>query len=110
MSRLATIVEADIYSKQAARIFSEAEHADFVVALAGNPYQGDLIPGTGGLRKIRVAVGKRGKSGGARVIYYFYNYSMPLLLLACYTKSAKTNLSAAEKKMLTQLVEDFLDE
>ena len=61
------------------------------------------MQGTGGIRKFRWASGNRGKSGGARVIYYFHNESMPLFLLTLFGKNEKANLSKAERNELTKL-------
>ena len=66
--------------------------------LAYEPTCGDLIPGTGGLRKVRVGRGGSGKRGGARVIYYFYNADFPVLIMALYAKNEKADVSAQEKK------------
>ena len=80
--------------------------------MALHPDAGDVIPGTGGLRKLRWGIGQRGKRGGARVIYYYHDQRMPLILLAVYAKSSKVDLSALEKKaaarMVAQLVEHYL--
>jgi hypothetical protein len=66
---------------------------------------GDLIQGTGGVRKLRWGLEGRGKRGGARVIYFYYNADLPLFLLAAYAKNVRSDLSAAERKELKQFVE-----
>jgi hypothetical protein len=63
-----------------------------------------VVPETGGVRKLRWALPGRGKSGGARAIYYYHDESIPLYALDIYAKSRKTNLSAAEKKAARQTV------
>jgi hypothetical protein len=68
--------------------------------IAYNPTCGDLIAGTGGLRKVRVGRGGSGKRGGARVIYYFYNANFPLVLMALYAKNEKADLTARDKRAL----------
>jgi hypothetical protein len=60
------------------------------------------MPGTGGVRKLRWQLGERGKRGGARVIYYFYNLSMPLFALTAFAKHQRTDLSRAEQNDLRQ--------
>lgn len=73
--------------------------------LAAQPKAGDLIEGTGGVRKLRWARGGRGKSGGVRVIYYFHSDAMPLYLLTMFAKNERANLSKAERNELAGLVD-----
>lgn len=63
-----------------------------------------IIPGTGGARKARAARGGRGKSGGARIIYYVVSRGRVLYLLDIYAKSAKENLTDAEKREIRNLI------
>ena len=81
------------------------ERQALVVQVAQDPEAGDIIPRTGGVRKLRVAGMGRGKSGGYRVIYYFYNPRNPVLLFSIYAKNEKSNLTAAEEKSLYALVQ-----
>ncbi len=82
----------------------ESTRAELVGFIAANPEAGDLIPETGGVRKIRWALPGRGKSGGARVVYYYHNESLPVFLLAAYGKNEKANLSKAERNAMAKLV------
>ena len=75
--------------------------------IAYEPTCGDLIPGTGGLRKVRVGRGGSGKRGGARVIYYFYNANFPALLMAIYAKNEKADVSAQERRNSQPLVKEI---
>jgi hypothetical protein len=59
--------------------------------------------GTGGVRKIRIAVEGRGKSGGARVIYYFADRTQRVFLVAVYAKNKQDNLSAADRQQMRRL-------
>jgi len=68
-----TVVETPSYSALAGKLFSERERDDIVAVVALNPECGDLMPGTGGFRKLRVPRGGMGKSGGARVVYIWRN-------------------------------------
>ena len=70
-----------------------------------HPAAGDLIEGTGGVRKVRWARDGRGKSGGVRVIYYFQSEAMPLYLLTMFAKNERANLSKAERNALGDLVD-----
>ena len=79
--------------------FLAAIEQDAIIDLiAYEPTCGELIPGTGGLRKVRVGRGSSGKRGGVRVIYYFYNAEFPVLVMALYAKNEKADLSAREKR------------
>ena len=92
------------YLSDADGILDDAERTHVVEMVAADPECGDLIPRTGGVRKVRLALGNRGKSAGARVIYYFLNEGYPALLLAIFTKSEQSNLSMAERNALAKLV------
>jgi len=101
-----TVVETPSYLSRAEKIFSADERADVVTMLASDPECGEIMQGTGGVRKVRVAVGGRGKSGGARVIYYFHGSDLlPILILTVFTKNERANLSDAEKNNLAKLTQ-----
>jgi hypothetical protein len=76
--------------------------------LAHDPWAGPVIRGTGGVRKLRVALSGRGKRGGARVVYYYQGSKERVYLIVVYSKSAKDTLSAgevAQMRKLTALLE-----
>ena len=81
-----------------------------VAFVAANPEAGSVIPETGGARKLRWAAKGKGKSGGARIIYYFHNESLPIFMLSTYAKGEKTDLSQAERNALKKLVPQLLRE
>ena len=83
---------------------SDDELAALQADLVANPGAGDVIKGSGGARKVRVAAKGRGKRGGARVIYFFISKSMTVYLLLAYSKSEKDDLTPAEVKILRSLV------
>lgn len=74
-----------------------------------NPESGDVIQGTGGARKVRVPVPGRnaGKSGGARVIYYFRSKSGRIYLMAIIDKTEKENLTGAEKNTIKSIIDQL---
>jgi len=82
---------------------SEAERERAVLLLAENPESGDLIQGTGGCRKIRIAKEGKGKSSGYRVITWFGGGDIPVFLLSVFAKGQKANLSDAECNALAKL-------
>ena len=98
-------IETPIFTKQASGgLFTDEELKQLQQELLKDPNRGDLIVGSGGLRKIRVARKGGGKSGGYRVIYYRSTPKVIFFLLA-YPKSKQDNLSKAELKLLRELIE-----
>jgi hypothetical protein len=100
-----TIAELPEYIRRAEKLMSAAERLDIVNYLAAHPKAGDLMEGTGGVRKLRWGRGAQGKSGGVRVIYYVHSEAMPLYLLTLFAKSERANLSKAERNALADMVE-----
>ena len=101
---LITVAETPECIRCAAKLLSAEERSGVVAYLAANPKAGDLMQGTGGVRKLRWARGGRGKSGGVRVIYYFHSEAMPLYLLTVFGKNERANLSKAERNELVDVV------
>lgn len=104
-----TIAELPEYIRKADKLLSQAEHSDVVSYLAAHPKSGDLMEGTGGVRKLRWGRGTQGKSGGVRVIYYVHSDAMPLYLLTLFAKNERANLSKAERNELRELVDLLID-
>ncbi len=100
-----TVAETTEFARRARKLLSEKERSELISYLAAHPKAGDVIEGTGGIRKVRWAREGKGKSGGARVIYFYYNEGMPIYLLTLYGKSEKDNLTAAERNDLAKLVD-----
>ncbi len=101
---LITLVELPEYIRDADRLLDEENQDELKNFLSLNPQAGRIMEGTGGVRKLRWARQGSGKSGGVRVIYYFYNETMPLILLNMFGKSEKANLSKAERNKMAKLV------
>ena len=97
-----TIVELPEYIRKSSTLLNEDEKVGVINYLASHPKSGDLIKGTGGIRKFRWASGNRGKSGGVRIIYYYHNTTMPLFLLTLFGKNQKENLSKSERNELSR--------
>jgi hypothetical protein len=105
-----TVVETPSYLAAADRLFSRDERMAIVERLASDPTCGVVIPGSGGIRKVRFGFGARGKSGGARIIYLFSGESLPVFVLAAFAKNEKANLSPAERNALARMVTDMIED
>ena len=99
-----TVVETERFLKDIRPLLSESERAELVAFIGANPEAGQMIPATGGVRKIRWALPGKGKRGGARVIYYYHSAHMPVFLLAAYAKNETANLTQAERNTMKRLV------
>ncbi|WP_426008272.1 type II toxin-antitoxin system RelE/ParE family toxin [Aeromonas salmonicida] len=102
MSNAIEFIETSIFTKQIKALATDDELRALQTELIAQPEKGDLIQGTGGLRKIRMATGQQRKSGSARVIYFLATAEMIYLVLA-YAKSEKESLTSAEKAELKRL-------
>ena len=100
-----TVAETAYFSRRAAKRLTAGELRDAIVAIAADPLCGDLIEETGGLRKVRFAAGGKGKSGGVRIIYYWFSDKAPIFLLDVFKKNEKDNLGKAERNGLAKLAE-----
>ncbi|WP_298233119.1 type II toxin-antitoxin system RelE/ParE family toxin [uncultured Azohydromonas sp.] len=100
-----TVAELPEYLRRASKLLGDDDRRAVVEYLAAHPKAGDLIEGTGGVRKLRWGRDGRGKSGGVRVIYYFHSEAMPLYLLTLFAKNERANLTKAERNELAGLVE-----
>ncbi len=97
-------VETPLFTSQIQRLLGDDEYGAFQRVLADNPEAGDVIPGTGGLRKIRVAAKGHGKSGGARVIYYHFVSASRIGLLFIYPKNVQVALTPKQKSVLKKII------
>jgi hypothetical protein len=99
-----TIIESPLFSKLWPDYWSEDERGEFAAFIAGNPTAGDVIPGSGGCRKIRWSRAGAGKRSGVRVIYTTRLKNGALVLLVIYAKSARDNIPA---HVLRQIAEEM---
>jgi hypothetical protein len=99
-----SVVEARSFVTTSEGVLTAEEVMDLKVFLAFMPEAGVVIPGCGGIRKLRWGAKGKGKRGGARVIYYSRSAAMPIVLLAVYAKGERIDISAAEKRQLTNLI------
>jgi hypothetical protein len=98
--QLITVVETVSFVADAKTCMTNDERTEAINMIAANPECGDIIPGGGGIRKVRFAIGGRGKSGGVRISYYFHNERVPVFLLAVFAKNEQANLTRAETNLL----------
>jgi hypothetical protein len=102
--RMLTIIESPLFSNLWPDYWSEIERGEFAAYLAGNPESGDLIPGSGGCRKIRWGLSGKGKRGGVRVIYTLKLSSGAIVLLTIYSKNVAENIPS---HILRQIAEEL---
>lgn len=106
--RPVTVVETAVFRRFAEGLIGEEEVAALIDFLAYRPEAGDVIEGTGGIRKLRWRIPGKGKRGGARVIYYYHSLAVPLLLLTIYGKSDRADMSPDEKRRMVRLTSEFV--
>jgi hypothetical protein len=105
------LIETSTFTRQIMALLSDEDYGVFQSWLAANPGLGVLIKGGGGIRKIRAAIGSRGKRGGARVIYYWAVRRDLILLLYAYSKAVSAELTPRQVAQLAGIVkEEFRDE
>jgi mRNA-degrading endonuclease RelE of RelBE toxin-antitoxin system len=102
---LNTVAELPSYRTFAEKHLPENERQNIIDFLAKNPKSGDIIQGTGSIRKLGWGKGDRGKSGGVRIIYYFHSDKLPLYLVTLFAKNERDNLTAQERNDLSKLVD-----
>ena len=98
-----SVVETPEFLSATRRLLADEERALLVDYLAYNPTSGDLIPGTGGVRKLRWGLEGRGKRGGARGIYFHHDAHMPLFALTAYAKNERADLNPQDRNDFRQL-------
>jgi alpha-mannosidase len=107
---LVSIIETDGYLSKARRIMSAEDMEALVLMISENATIGDVIPGTGGLRKMRIPLKGRGKRGGGRAIYWYYNAGYPAILMWAFAKNEASDLTPTQKKSLVAMSELFKEQ
>lgn len=100
-----TFSETSVFTRQITGLLSDDDLNALQWALMARPDRGDLIRGSGGLRKIRWASSGRGKRGGLRIIYYWHVRGGTILFLLVYPKSKQDDLTPAQLKILKSIIE-----
>src|SRR5437016_10551320 len=100
-------VETPTFTRLVLDLMQDDDYAKLQTSLARRQDTGKIIPGSGGIRKMRWAGSGRGKRGGLRIIYYWQVADHEIWLLVAYPKNEKDDLSYDELKQLKQLVERF---
>jgi mRNA-degrading endonuclease RelE of RelBE toxin-antitoxin system len=100
------LIETSAFTRQITALLSDEEYSGFQSRIAANPELGALMRGGGGIRKVRVAVGSRGKRGGARVIYYWAVRKNVILLLYAYPKNVAADLTPKQVSQLAKVVKE----
>jgi len=100
------IIETSFFTRKVHALLEDDEYRRMQTILVIRPDAGDLIPGSGGLRKLRWGIQRRGKRGGVRVIYYWAVRQDHILMLLIYAKNEKDDLSAEQLKVLRRMIEE----
>jgi hypothetical protein len=102
-------LETPVFTRQIKELVDDEVYRSLQVRLVANPDEGDLIPRSGGLRKIRLGMPGRGKRGGARVIYYWVTAKSQIYLLLAYAKNVQEDLTEEQLRTLCALVRQEID-
>ena len=94
------IVETSIFTREIVRVLNDEEYKKLQIFLVAHPRSGDIIKGSGGMRKLRWKVGGQGKSGGIRTIYYYQPTENIILMIFVYKKSEAENLTPRQIELL----------
>jgi hypothetical protein len=100
-----TVVETLLFQKQWPLYWTEEERGEFAAHIAENPDAGNVVPGSGGIRKVRWRRAGSGKSGGVRVIYFTRTVEEEIVLLTLYAKSTTDNITGAKLKEIRRVLE-----
>ena len=101
-----TFIESRLFTRLVQEYLPDQEYSELQRSLMGNPEAGDVVPGSGGIRKLRWGAPGRGKSGGYRVIYFVKRTSGVFWMLTIYPKNVKDNIPAQILRQIRKEVED----
>ena len=101
-----TVVETTLFQRQWPHYWTEDERGTFAAYIAEHPAAGDVVPGSGGIRKVRWGRAGSGKSGGVRVIYFTRNAEDKVVLLTLYAKAKTDNLTGPQLKEIRRVLEE----
>jgi len=99
-------IETPEFVKKIDSLANQEEFIQLQDELIDNPFKGKIVQGTGGARKVRMRIKGSGKSGGARVIYYFYDKRGEIWFLDMYLKNEKADLYEFDKKKLFNFIKE----
>ncbi|MFA5803903.1 MAG: type II toxin-antitoxin system RelE/ParE family toxin [Melioribacteraceae bacterium] len=99
------IIETSVFTKRLKTLLPDEDYRKLQNEIILNPEKGKIISGSGGLRKIRWSIAGKGKSGGVRIIYYWFKTKEIVLMLLIYSKNEQDDLSSEQLKILKSLVE-----
>ncbi|MBI5023489.1 MAG: hypothetical protein HZC18_00605 [Candidatus Omnitrophica bacterium] len=99
-------IETSVFTKASRSLLTDPELRQLQMTLLLHPDMGQVIPGSGGLRKIRWVSGGKGRRGGLRVIYYWVTADHKIYLLYVYSKSKQEDLAPDQIKVLKRLIEE----
>ena len=101
-----TVIETPVYSHKVAGILAADEREAVAAFISANPMTGSVVRGSGGVRKVRWAQQGRGKSGGARIIYYNRFANGEIWLLTIYAKVDRSTIPAHELRLIKETIDD----
>lgn len=99
-------IETNTFRLSAAKLLDEDDLAALQTVLMLHPDAGSIIPGSGGLRKVRVPAKGKGKRAGARLIYYWVQADGQILLLYAYAKNDRSDVTAKQIRAMRKLIEE----
>jgi hypothetical protein len=106
MNKTIEIVETSAFTRCVLECLSDEDYRKLQVALANRPTLGAVVPGGGGIRKIRWASSGHGKRGGLRVMYYWASAKDTLLMLFIFSKGERSDLSSRQLQGLRAVVKE----
>ena len=106
MRAMKTVIETPTFQKHVDNYWSSDERLQFIAWLAANPTAGVVVPGSGGVRKLRWGSRDSGKRGGVRVIYYNQSLDELIWLLTIYGKNVRENITPQQLRALKETIDD----